>query len=79
MWIDDQEDILDLSKIFLEKENDSINVETTTDPEEVIESFESCELDAIISDYDMPKMNGIEILEEVRGKRRGLPFHALYG
>lgn len=72
--IDDQEDILELSKIFLEKAVDDIEVDTTTDPREVIEEVEEHNYDAVLSDFDMPEMNGVELLEEVREIDSDLPF-----
>ena len=74
MLVDDSRDILDLSELVLGKENDDFSVQTNTDPEEVLTSFENCELDAIVSDYDMPQMTGIELLEEVRETDQDFPF-----
>lgn len=79
MWIDDQKDILDLSKMAVERKAEDFNVQTTSDSEELLESFETGEVDAIVSDYDMPGMTGIELLREVRKRDRNFPFFLYTG
>ena len=74
MLVDDSRDILELSEMVLDKKNDDMDVRSTTDPDEVLESFHDSELDAIISDYDMPQMTGIELLEQVRELDNDFPF-----
>jgi len=70
--VDDQKDILDLSKIFLERFDERLNIDTITNPEEALEMF--CRYDAVISDYDMPEMTGLELLEEIRFVDEEFPF-----
>lgn len=72
--VDDQSDILELSELFLERFDDNLNVETTTDPEEVPDLMEEGYLDAIVSDYNMPVMDGLDLLQEVREVDQDLPF-----
>ncbi|MFW6321817.1 MAG: response regulator, partial [Halohasta sp.] len=55
-----------LSERFLTQEDDRLTVETTTDPEAAVERIDADDYDAIISDYQMPGMTGIELLEHVR-------------
>ena len=74
MLVDDSRDILELSELVLGKENDDFDIQVTTDPNEVIETFENCGLDAIVSDYDMPQMTGIELLQQVREIDQDFPF-----
>ena len=74
MLVDDSKDILELSELVLGKENQDFNIETTTNPHEVLERFQEKNLDAIVSDYDMPQMTGIELLEEIRELDRDFPF-----
>ena len=72
--VDDQQDILELSQIFLEQHSENINVDTTTNPEEAITQIFEQPYDAVLSDYDMPQMTGVELLQQVRQKDQDLPF-----
>lgn len=74
MLIDDSIDILELSETVLSRERDHFNVTSTTDPQKALEKLEEGHLDAMISDYDMPQMTGIELLQEVREVDQDLPF-----
>lgn len=74
MLVDDSRDILELSEMVLAKENNDFDIETTTDPDTVLERFENDQLDAVISDYDMPQMTGVELLEEIRETDQDFPF-----
>jgi DNA-binding response OmpR family regulator len=73
LYIDDDKNLLDIAKIFLEiKEGFFVNV--TTSPVVVLESLHSARYDAILSDYEMPVMNGIELLKAVRKDDPTFPF-----
>ncbi|MDD1728522.1 MAG: PocR ligand-binding domain-containing protein [Methanospirillum sp.] len=71
--VDDEISILEICKLFLERMND-ISVETVTSGEEALALLDSRQFDAVISDYDMPVMNGIELLRIVRSRFGDLPF-----
>ena len=80
LHVDDDPQILDLAATFLEREGEDVAVETATDPTEALdrligEEFESgVSFDCIVSDYDMPEMNGLDFLEVVREEHPELPF-----
>ncbi len=44
------------------------------DGEEGLEKFKTCEFDLIISDINMPKMNGLEMLEAIRKEDKEIVF-----
>ncbi len=73
LHVDDEPEFLDLASTFLEREDDAFTVVTATSVAEGIELL-SEEFDGIISDYDMPRTNGLEFLERVRETRPELPF-----
>ncbi len=73
LYVDDEQDLLDISKIFLEESGD-FTVTTAISADEGIRLLEQEKFDAIISDYQMPVMNGIQFLVEVRSRFGPIPF-----
>lgn len=75
LYVDDEPSLLELGKTFLEKEESQLNVETTPRPEKALEMLNENDYDAVISDYQMPSMDGLDLLETIR-KERGndIPF-----
>ena len=73
LYVDDEQDLLNLGKLFLEREGE-FSVTTTTSPGEVLRLLEEKAFDAVISDYQMPGMDGIELLKQVRRMGHSIPF-----
>ncbi len=73
LLVDDEPGILELGKIFLEKGGDFI-VDTSSSAIPCINLLNSVSYDVIVSDYQMPGMDGIEFLKEVRGSCNPIPF-----
>jgi PAS domain S-box-containing protein len=73
LYVDDEQDLLSLGKLFLERGGD-FSVTTTMFPEEVLRHLSEGSFDAIISDYQMPGMDGIELLKRVRDMGLTIPF-----
>ncbi|QLD85460.1 PAS domain-containing protein [Natronomonas halophila] len=71
LHLDDEPTFLETSKRLLEHHEDFV-VKLETDPEAALDRLDS--VDCIVSDYDMPTMNGIEFLEAVRAQDPDLPF-----
>ena len=74
LLVDDNESLLDLSKTFLERENDVFSIHTTGSGKDALEHLQTNTVDCIVSDHDMPGYNGIELLEQVRETYPDLPF-----
>ncbi len=75
LHIDDEPAVLEQSKVFLEKEDERLDVETTTSPKKALEKMEEEDYDAIIADYQMPEMDGIELLKIIREEKNDeIPF-----
>jgi len=74
LHVDDEPDFGDMTATFLERENDRLKIETATEANEGLELLASREYDCVVSDYDMPRMDGIEFLESVREEYPDLPF-----
>jgi PAS domain S-box-containing protein len=73
LHVDDDGDLLALAKRFLERSG-HLAVDTETSPEAALARIEGEELDAVISDYAMPGLTGIDLLRRVRAAGRLLPF-----
>ena len=73
LYIDDEKALLDVCKAFLELSGD-MTVETTTSVKGARTLMAEKRFDAIISDYQMPEMNGIDFLKILRSQGNGIPF-----
>ncbi|MFP4001438.1 MAG: response regulator [Thermoplasmata archaeon] len=78
--VDDEKAFLDQAKTFLEKSDDRLKILTADSAKTGLQIFEDENLDAMVSDFQMPENNGIEFLEEIREKRESdIPFIMLTG
>jgi PAS domain S-box-containing protein len=73
LYIDDEYLLLDLVKDSLSIP-DELAVETAISPQEGLAMLRQGEYDAIISDYQIPQMTGIQLLARVRSEGCDLPF-----
>ena len=73
LYVDDETDLLDIDKRYLERSG-NFEVVTAINAPEAIRLLEQKQFDAIVSDYQMPGMNGIEFLIEVRKRFGSIPF-----
>ena len=73
LYVDDEQNLLDIGKIFLEKCG-HFSVDTITSAHGALSLIQSKNYDAIVSDYQMPDMDGIEFLREIRGSGNTIPF-----
>jgi PAS domain S-box-containing protein len=76
LHVDDEPDFIDLASTFIERENEDITIETETDPRQCLEHLKlQCEdVDCIVSDYDMPHLDGLQMLQAVREIYPDFPF-----
>ncbi|MBX8632319.1 MAG: PAS domain S-box protein [Thermoplasmata archaeon YP2-bin.285] len=73
LYVDDEKTLHEPVKMLLESDN-SIEVDTASSPLAVIDRIGSDDYDAIISDYQMPDVDGIEFLDMLRKKAIDIPF-----
>lgn len=76
LHIDDDSSFADLVATFLEREHDSFTVHTESDPRDALETLEKSHspVDCVVCDYDMPGLDGLEVLDRVRDTHPDLPF-----
>ena len=73
LLVDDEDALLDITKTFLEKAKD-IKVTTTSSAFDALTLMESAMFHVIVSDYEMPLMNGIDFLKAVKSRGDDTPF-----
>jgi len=71
--VDNDPGFADLTAERLEREDDAIVCDVVTSPEEALERFDRGAIDCIVSDYEMPQLTGLELLERVRERDPELP------
>ena len=74
LHVDDDPSVLDLTEAYLERELDSVAVTSVTDPETALDRLDETPFDCVVSDYDMPAMNGLEFFEAMPERHRKMPF-----
>jgi PAS domain S-box-containing protein len=72
LYVDDEVILLEITKLYLTSLG--FLVETSDSGPRALKMIENTRYDAIISDYQMPGMDGITLLKEIRSRYPNLPF-----
>jgi len=73
LYVDDEPGLLEIGKLFLEQSG-QFSVDVITSAPAALALLNTKNYDAIISDYQMPRMDGIEFLKAVRTSGNIIPF-----
>jgi len=73
LLVDEDRDVLEIVQTFLEQEDD-LDVTSEADPETALEEALTGEYDVVVSDYKMPRLDGLELCSALRDRERSLPF-----
>ena len=75
LHVDDELALLDQVKIFLEREKEKLDLTTVQTPKKALELLEKQDFDVIVSDYQMPDIDGLKFFEVVRDEKKSeTPF-----
>lgn len=75
LYVDDDPALLDLTEQFVQSENDAIDVTTAEGAPAALDLLDERTVDAVVSDYQMPEMDGLELLHTLREERDSdVPF-----
>ncbi len=72
LYAEDDEMLRVATKKYLQYHN--FSVDTASSGHEALKKMSMADYDAVIADYEMPGMNGIDLLKEVRKQNPGMPF-----
>jgi len=73
LYVDDEPELLELATIFLTKAGD-IRIHSVSSATEALALLESEAFDAIVTDYHMQEIDGIEFLKTVRAAGNEIPL-----
>jgi len=73
LHVEDDEAFAEITALKLEDAG-SFEVVTETDPRDALDHALETDIDCVVSDYDMPHMDGLEVLDAVRARCDDVPF-----
>jgi len=73
LLIDDQPTVLDIHGAILKSLKLNLKIVTMTDPVEALEWMQNKQVDLIITDFRMHKMNGMQFVEAINSANDGPP------
>ena len=74
LHVDDDPSVLDLTEAYLERELADVAVTSVAAAADALDELDDGRFDCIVSDYDMPGMDGLAFFERLRGTDRSIPF-----
>lgn len=79
LHVDDNEDYLDLLGVRLPLEDEGITIDKAKSAKTALSLLSKNDYDCVLVDYEMPGMNGLELLNEAKERHFLIPFIFLTG
>ncbi len=73
LYVDDETTLLEVTKLYMEQTGE-FTVDTSPSAQDAIEKLSANYYDVVVSDYQMPEMDGLDFLKYLRPKFGTLPF-----
>ncbi len=74
LLVDDEPSMTDMMKVVLSNKAPHFSLSATNSGQECLEYLSANKVDCIISDYQMPEMDGMELLKNIRIQGNKVPF-----
>lgn len=74
LHVEDDEGFSELCVEFLERQDGSLSVHTESRPSDALNYLDENDVDCVVSDYEMPEMDGLNFLETLRERGSEIPF-----
>jgi len=74
LHVDDEPGLAEMAALRLQQAHEVLSVRTETAVADALDTLDEAAVDCIVSDYDMPRVDGLEFLDRVREDHPDLPF-----
>jgi CheY-like chemotaxis protein len=78
LYVDDEPGLLEIATLIL-GESGEFSIETSTSAQAALDAGRIASCDVVVSDYQMPGMDGIAFLKAVRARHGDIPFSLFTG
>jgi PAS domain S-box len=78
LYVDDEPALLEITRLYLEQTGD-FSVDPAGSAREALKKLEDGRYDVVLSDYQMPEMDGIKLLKQIRASGNTIPFIVFTG
>ncbi len=79
LFIDDDDALLRIAETFLQRQDQELEIVTVNSAANALEKMVEQDFDVIVCDYQMPGMDGLELLEKLRNEGNSIPFMIFTG
>ncbi|MCW4029474.1 MAG: PAS domain S-box protein [Candidatus Bathyarchaeota archaeon] len=79
LHVDDDATFLEVSKQILTDLNSNLRIQTACSVDEALKRLSTENFDVVVSDYEMPTKNGLDLLKTLREQKNQIPFILLTG